>query len=85
MRRAGGYATISEPGKRIQEADTFTCIHCNSVVIVPPKASASDMGGWCMMCAKPVCKRCAGKGCSPFLKQIEKSEARDRMLRAIGV
>lgn len=74
MRNPGGYALWSDKRLPSIERDTFTCVHCNSIVIVTPKMSATDMGGWCAMCAKPVCKRCAGKGCTPFEKRMEAVE-----------
>lgn len=83
MRRAQGYAVIVEPGKATVERDTFTCAHCNCVVFVEPMQAASDMGGWCMMCAKNTCTSCAGQlGCSPFERKIEALERRDRLRMA---
>lgn len=80
MRRPGGYATWTDPEKPIREADTFTCNHCNRVVIVQPKG---DAGGFCRICMKPVCGRCADLGrCITFEKRMEISEARDRLRRA---
>lgn len=81
MRNAGGYVLVTSPDSRRVEADTFTCIHCNRVVIVPVKASASDMGGWCALCAKPVCKNCAGKACEPFEIKLKRMEDRSRFAR----
>lgn len=85
MLRPGGYIIVASPEGCDFEADTFTCSHCQQIVIVPVKASASDPGGWCGCCAKPVCGPCADTGvCTPWEKQMERMEARDRMLRSIG-
>jgi hypothetical protein len=85
MRRAQGYATIIEPGKATIEKDSFTCVHCNSVVFVSPMRDASEVGGFCMLCMKHICSACASTGaCDPFEKKLERMEARDRLLRACG-
>ncbi len=82
MLKPGGYAIWT--GETTIEKDTFTCCHCNRVVFVEPKSSPSDMGGWCMMCSKPVCPGCAGKSCTPFEKKLEAAERRDSLLRTVG-
>lgn len=69
MRRPGGYAHWfnGDIGVGDKERDTFTCPHCNGVVFVEPFAAATESGGWCGRCAKPICKRCAAHGeCIPF-------------------
>lgn len=84
MFRVGGYAyTFDTDGVR-QEADTFTCAHCNRVVIVRPKCNPDDLGGNCRLCMKMVCPKCVDLGCTPFEKKLEKWEARDRALRSYG-
>jgi hypothetical protein len=84
MLRPGGYAvTVGVDGQKT-EADTFTCAHCQRVVMVKPKATASECGGWCGRCAKPICPSCAAKpGCAPFEKQLERIESRARLLKSI--
>jgi len=84
MHRATGYATWTGEGGLQKEQDTFTCVHCNSIVFVQPFQAASDAGGWCMNCSKPICATCADDGrCTPFLRKIEEIEARDRLHRQI--
>jgi hypothetical protein len=84
VRRPGGYLLITEADGSKRAADTFTCKHCNSIVVVPAKASPAESGGWCGRCAAPVCARCAGAGrCTPFEKKLELAESRARMLAAI--
>lgn len=84
MRKAGGYLVISDPKHNVTEYDTFTCAHCNSVVIVKPKQDPSEMGGFCLACGKHICssKKCHAK-CAPFLKKLEIAENRDRLRRQI--
>lgn len=80
-------------GKVVGESHTFTCCHCNRVVEVPAKGSASgiagpppDLGGFCRRCMHTVCGPCCDDGtCVPFLKRVEAAEARAAMLRSIGV
>lgn len=87
MRNPGGYGITFQPDSdKVQEEDTFTCCHCNCIVIVPPFKSPSDVGGWfCTMCDKPACQGCNGKGCTPFEKKLEAIERRDQLRRSIGV
>jgi hypothetical protein len=64
---------------------TFTCAHCNRVIVIPPKAKPDEMGGFCRMEMKPVCIPCEKKGeCTPFERKLEEMEARGRLLAAIG-
>jgi len=83
MRRPQGYLTVTEPGAPTVEKDTFTCGHCNRVVVVEPACDPSAMGGFCRLCMTHICETCAGEGgCEPFEKKLEAMEARDRLRRA---
>lgn len=83
MRRPGGYAVWTEPSRTV-ERDTFTCVHCNTVVFVKPKQDPSEMGGFCRQCMSHICGPCADLGkCTPFEKKLEEMEARDRFLRSV--
>ena len=99
MRNPHGYATVCgdlarddptiiEGGIRHLEAeiDTFTCVHCCRVVHVPPKADPSTMGGFCRQCMSLICRKCAAKRtCTPWERQMEISEARDRFRAEVGI
>jgi hypothetical protein len=86
MFRPGGYLYSFDPGGVRQEADTFTCHHCNRVVIVRPKCSPDDLGGMCRLCMKMICPSCVELGlCTPFEKKIEEQETREYRLRCFGV
>jgi hypothetical protein len=86
MRVAGGYAIIVEPGKADVEMDTFTCAHDNRVVFVRAGQDPSELGGFCRICMKHICGPCADLGsCTPYEREMEKAEARDRFLRAVGL
>jgi hypothetical protein len=74
LRNPGGYAVVTSPDGR-READTFTCAHCNSLVIVKDGQTADDCGGFCRLCMDLVCPRCAGSNCAPFEKKLEQQEA----------
>lgn len=81
-----GYLIITDPNASSPfERDTFTCSHCQKVVIVEFKANPDDLGGFCRLCMKSVCPNCVGKGCHPFEKKLEEMEAKDRFQRALGV
>ena len=77
MRKPGGYSIIIDPAyARPQEADTFTCQHCQCVVFVKPMCDPADMGGRCTCCDKLICKNCVGKGCDPVEEKLQRLEAR---------
>lgn len=82
MRNPGGYAIKVDPFGTV-ERDSFTCCHCNSIVFVKPKCDPAEMGGFCRMCMKPVCKNCADKACTPFEKKLEAMERSDRLMKAL--
>ena len=76
MRNPGGYAIWASPDADIAvvEKDTFTCVHCNTVVAVLPMGKG-DQGGFCMRCMKNICGPCADLGrCQPFEKWLEAVE-----------
>jgi len=77
MRKPGGYSIITDPAMpRAQEADTFTCQHCNHVVFVKPMCDPAEMGGRCTCCDGLICKHCVGKGCDPMEEKLRRLEAR---------
>jgi hypothetical protein len=85
--KRAGYATLVGPGYQY-EADTVTCCHCNSAWYVRSSNPAikADPGGWCRMCMKAICPKCADKGgCKPFLRKLEEYEAKQRMFKEIGI
>lgn len=76
--RPGGILT---DGDR-EHFDTFTCAHCNHVVIVKAMCRPEDAGGKCMVCDKNICGGCADKRrCTPFERALELDEARSRFRR----
>lgn len=100
MRSPTGYATVVDPDRPLQERDTVTCGHCQHVVFVKPGTALTvyliydrDTGGWqeepgafCRACMRPVCLACAAAGhCVPWERSLERSESRDRLLRAVGL
>jgi len=87
MRRPQGYASVVDPGAQgqVKECDTFTCAHCQRVVFVPPRTAPSDLGGWCSCCAAPICPRCAGGTCTPFMKKLDEYERRNRFAQEVGL
>ena len=85
MRRPGGYGLVIGPDGNT-EVDTFTCVHDQRVVRVPPGASPVDCGGWCGRCGAPICLECAKLGtCTPFEEKLERYEARQRSLQSMGL
>jgi hypothetical protein len=76
MRRPGGYSIIVNPEGPPQEADTFTCRHCQRIVFVKPMCDPADMGGRCTCCNGLICPNCVGLGCDPVEKKLQRLEAR---------
>ncbi len=85
MRKAGGYAYTFDVGGIRQEADSFTCNHCNRIVIVKPKCDPYDLGGMCRLCEKMICPACVDLGkCDPIEKKLEREEAAYHARRSYG-
>jgi len=76
IKRQLGYSIITDPEGPVQEADTFTCGHCGTVVWTKPFQDGAAMGGRCTCCDSLVCLNCVGKGCSPLQKKLEQWERR---------
>lgn len=58
------------------ERDTFTCQHCNFVVIIPLRCDPADAGGFCRLCSCLICPKCVKLNkCTPIEKMIESMEA----------
>lgn len=83
-RREGGLAEWTSPDGATRRLKTITCFHCNSVFVIPEGATATEAGGWCGMCAKPICSACSDvPECVPFERRCDQIEARDRLQRQI--
>ena len=81
MRQAEGYTIITGPDPGTGERDTFTCAHCNRVIVVKPFQRPEDMGGICHLCGdkhRPsfICPDCVGKPCDPFEEKLKRLEKR---------
>ena len=84
FRKPGGYAEIVDPDRPTRRADTFTCGHCQRVCHVQARIRPEDVGGLCKQCMALICKHCVAKGtCTPWEKQMELMERRDRLYSAI--
>lgn len=83
MRKPGGQILVVDPGAPVHEQDTFTCIHCNRIVLVKPGLTFTDFA-WCRKCMKPVCeKEICNVRCLPWERQMEITEARGKLHRAM--
>lgn len=85
--KAGGWlvTTDKESGREIVN-ETFTCRHCQKIVVVPPKASPTDLGGLCRMCDKMICPACVSNGtCSPFEENMRRQAASYHARRSYGI
>lgn len=84
-RREQGVAEWTYAAGRIVARPTLTCAHCNRVTIIEQGAKAEDCGGFCLKCMAPTCTGCTGKGCTPFERELERMEARGRLLASMGL
>lgn len=100
MRHPHGYALIVAPDAKPVEYDTATCAHCCAIIFTKPGTGSTvylipgahpahpwqeEMGAACRNCMGPVCLACHAHGrCTPFEKQLEQSEAKDRLRRQIA-
>jgi hypothetical protein len=100
VRKPQGYSVIVAPDQPQVEMDTAQCGHCQKVIFVKPGSGSTvyliptrqpgryveEAGAFCRVCMRPVCLRCHDQGrCTPFERALEKSEARDRLRRSIGL
>ena len=78
-----GHLEIFDP-LRHRQYDTFSCCHCNRVVIVRHRADPSELGGMCKVCDKLICPECNQKGgCTPWEEEMRRMEARYALRKAI--
>lgn len=86
MRNPGGYFVSVGPDGNVTEYDSFTCGHCQKVIFVRPKCDPTELGGLCRQCMKMICPRCVEQGtCTPWEKQMEIAEAKDRALKSYEI
>jgi hypothetical protein len=97
MRKPGGHVIIYAPDEQSQrvvvngtvidtevEADTFSCAHCQFVVVVKPFCDAADAGGLCKCCMGLICPHCVDLGtCTPIERYLEIEEAKAQFLRSM--
>jgi hypothetical protein len=84
--RAGGYLlTSSIENDRKVEHDTFTCQHCNKLVVVKHRCRPEDLGGRCTCCGGLICPHCAGGSCDHIEQKLERAEARYHALQSYGL
>lgn len=86
-RKDGGYLQVfDEFGGTASEHKTYTCEHCNKVVIVKHKMRPDDMGGHCRICDGLLCPLCVSTGkCDPFEKKLEAWEHKQMSLKSYGI
>lgn len=71
-----------DTGKR-EETDTFTCGHCNKMVLIKAKRAVIAIRK-CGGCQRHVCAACHGMAkCDVIEKKLERIEARDRLLKVL--
>lgn len=87
-RQPRGVLIVRDPARaRAVEIDTVLCCHCQAIVALHDDAGAplpaDQVGGFCRLCMRTTCPRCAAHGtCTPFEQRLEAAERRDRDRRA---
>ena len=84
MRKPGGFL-ITTLDDSTSEADTFTCGHCQKIVVVKPFMDPADMGGRCTCCDALICPDCVGKACDPIEEKLKRWEAQHEARRSYGL
>lgn len=65
------------------ESDTFTCGHCDRIVLVPPFVDAASQGARCGCCGRLICGDCNNKArCEPWEERLQREEAAAAALRS---
>lgn len=85
MNRALGYAVAFDQNGKVIEHETFTCRHCQTIVVIAPKADPADMGGHCQSCNALICPDCTARPCDHFEKKLERAEASYHARRSYGL
>lgn len=86
MHKPGGYLVGHGPEGIVDERDSFSCGHCNRVVVCGHKDRAADVGGFCKLCTKLVCGPCVDDGrCTPLEERLQAMERRSDALRSYGM
>lgn len=82
--------TKSKGQQAVVEHDTFSCGHCNRIVLVKPMCPPNEMpGGICWGCQRFICTPCAVERdrtttCDVIEKKLERWEAKDRFRRELA-
>ncbi len=86
MKKQGGYSLIvnaADSGRNI-ECDTYTCRHCQRIVMVKPMCDPMDLGRRCGGCDGLLCRRCSAlDGCSHIEKRLAQMESRAAALASM--
>ena len=92
MRKAGftiyGFGLEGTRDDSVREG--FVCKHCQKNVVVPYKASPTELGGRCHTCDGLICPNCVrkldrGELCETWEKAMERMEAREAARRSYGL
>ena len=76
MRKPGGVLIATDVNGSVDETDSFSCGHCNRVVLVPVKCNPDDLGGHCRVCMAMICPACVSTGkCDPLEEKLARAEA----------
>lgn len=58
----------------VKVVETSTCGHCQKITDIPNRRTMMDHVDMCRNCMTLICLDCAGKPCTPIMKQIEMTE-----------
>ena len=79
---------VSEYIDALGNVTTFycsTCSHCQHQTEFPSMREMHKYVDVCRSCMKLICLSCCDKPCDPWIKSVERQEARGRMFRDMGI
>ena len=83
--KPGGVVEIRDHLGQVTELHSSKCAHCQRYTEFPSLKVMHEHVDVCRDCMRLVCLECAGKPCRPIEKELERQEARARMLLDMGI
>lgn len=76
MKTGGGVSQHFNPDGSMVEVGASTCAHCQHITEIPNRRQMMEHVDFCRACMRLICLKCAGKPCTPIMRQIEEAEER---------
>ena len=79
-RKSPGYIHIFDPEAPVKERDTFTCCHCNKIIVV--RSGSGIERGYCVNCDDLHCGGSSCWNCVPFERKLLAMEGRQELWKS---